>query len=119
MIRLIIVEDQPYIKKGLQMRLNAEADLLIVGQAPDAQTAIDLATKLCPNVALVDIDMLHADGFATASLLHLLCPQTLIIILSLQDDVLTRKHAEEAGAAAFISKSLSADQLPATIRKVV
>ena len=118
MIRLIIVEDQPAVRKGLQMRLAAEVDLSVVGYASNSQTAIDLAMSLCPEVVLIDIDMLHMDGFATAAALHTLCPQSLIIILSLHDDVLTRTHAKEVGAAAFITKSLSADRLPAMIRQV-
>ena len=118
MIRLLIVGDQPGVRKGLLMRLAAEADFDVIGEAADGQTALRLATVLCPDVVLLDVDMPSLDGLVTASELRSLCPYVSIIMLSFQDDVLTRSLAEQAGAAAFVAKCLPAAILLSAIRQV-
>ncbi len=115
-IRLLIVEDQPAVRKGLHMRLAAEADLTVVGEAADCESALDLAASLRPDIVLVDVEMPHADGIATARALRAVFPQVSVIILSFQDDAQTRALAVEAGAVAFVAKSLPADTLLAAIR---
>ena len=117
MIRLLIVEDQPGVRRGLQMRLAAETDFSVIGEATDGQAALDLTTSLRPDVVLMDVDMPRLDGIATASALRLMCPQTSVIMLSFRDDVLTRRLAEQAGAAAFVAKSMPADTLLTAIRE--
>jgi len=116
MIRLLIVESQPAVRKGLQMRLAAEADLSVVGEAADEQTAVDMTAALHPDVVLVDVEMPSSD--ATANALCLICQQAPVIILSMHDDALTRARAKEVGAAAFVAKSMPAEMLLATIREV-
>ena len=71
------------------MRLAAETDFSVIGEATDGQAALDLTTSLRPDVVLMDVDMPRLDGIATASMLRLMCPQTSVIMLSFQDDVLT------------------------------
>ena len=118
MIRLLIVEDQLDVRRGLQMRLAAEMDFSVVGAAADGLAALDLTTLLRPDVVLIDVDMPRLDGIATASKLRLMCPQTSVIMLSFQDDVLTCRLAEQVGAAAFVAKSMPADTLLIAIRQV-
>jgi DNA-binding NarL/FixJ family response regulator len=118
MIRLLIVGDQPGVCKGLQMRLAAETDLSVVGEATDTQAALEMTTALRPDAILMDGDTSRLDGIATTSSLHVLCPQTSIIMLSFQDDEFTRQLAEQAGAVAFVVKSMPVDALLATIRQI-
>ena len=117
MIRILIVEDQPGVRRGLQMRLAAEADFSVIGEATDGQVTLDLITSLRPDVVLMDVDMPRLDGIATASALRLSCPQTSVIMLSFQDDALTCRLAEQAGAAAFVAKSMPVDTLLTAIRQ--
>jgi two-component system response regulator NreC len=115
MIRLLIVESRTAVRKGLHMRLAAESDLSVIGEASDAQTAVDMSAALHPDVVLMDVEMPHGD--ATANALCLICQRTPVIILSMHDDALTRARATEAGAAAFVAKSMPAEILLATIRQ--
>jgi len=116
MIRILIVESQPAVRKGLHMRLVAEADLSVVGEASDGQAAVDLTAVLHPDVVLVDVEMPRSD--ATANALCLICQQASVIILSMHDDAFTRARAKEAGAAAFVAKSMPAEALLEAIRQV-
>jgi DNA-binding NarL/FixJ family response regulator len=119
MIRLLIVAEQPAIRKGLNMRLAAETDLIVIGEAVDCETALVLAISQCPDIVLLDADMVFSDGIAVAKILHTTCPQTSVIVLSIHDDPHTRQRAEQAGVAGIVGKSLPLDTLLTTIRGVV
>ena len=118
MIRLLIVDEQPAVRQGLRMRLAAEPDLEVVGEAADGEVALDSVQALCPDVVLMDVEMPHMDGIAATDTLRKLCPSTAVIVLSMYDDARTRARAEDAGAVAFVAKSLPTDTLLATIRQV-
>lgn len=100
------------------MRLAVEPDLLVVGEAADGETALKQAAVLCPDIALIDVDMPHENGLAMANSLHALCPEVAIIILSIHDDDATQAQAVASGAAAFVAKCLPAETLLAKIREV-
>lgn len=119
MIRILIVADQTSLRKGLKMRLAAETDFVVLGEAHNAETAIQMAVSLCPDVVLMDIEMLQMDGLATASRIHELCPGSHIVTLSMYDDRVTRESARIAGAAAFVGKTMPANTLLSTIREVI
>jgi DNA-binding NarL/FixJ family response regulator len=119
MIRLLIVDDQPAVRQGLRMRLAAEPDLEVVGEAADGKVALALAQTLHPDVVLMDVEMPQMNGIAAASALRSICPLTRVIMLSIYDDARTREQADNAGAVAFVPKSVPADMLLATIRQSV
>ena len=117
MIRLLIVEDQAIVSKGMQMRLAAEPDFLVLAETASSEEAVNLATSLCPDVVLIDLDMPQVDGVALAHKLHLFCPQTSVIFLSMRDDWVTSEQAAQAGVAALIGKYLPTDTLMTQIRQ--
>ena len=117
MIRLLIVEDQAIVSKGMQMSLAAEPDFMVLGETASSDEALDLATSLCPDVVIIDMDMPQIDGVALANKLHLFCPQTSVIFLSMQDDFATNQRAAQAGVTALVGKFLPADTLMAQIRQ--
>ncbi len=100
------------------MFLAGEPDLCVIAEAPDGAAALDLATRLHPDIVVMDVDMPRLDGIATASSLRRICPQMGIIMLSLHDDARTRAHAAEAGAAAYVAKSMPVATLLTAIRQV-
>ena len=114
----MIVDDQPDVCKGLQMRLAAEGDFFVIGEAAGCEAALELIASGCPQIVLIDAEMMHSDGIALAGALHFSCPQTSVIILSQHDDAFTRARAEGAGAAAFVVKSMPVDSLLESIRLV-
>ena len=118
MIRLCIVDDMPSVRQGLHMRLAAESDIAVVGEASDGEAGILLAVALCPDVLVMDVELPRQDGIAATRALRAVCPHTAVIMLSVHDDARTRARAEDAGAAAFVSKSLPPDDLVTVIRHI-
>jgi DNA-binding NarL/FixJ family response regulator len=119
MIKLLIVDDEPAVRRGLQLRLAAEPDVRVVGEAANGEAALRLAQTVRPNVVLMDLQMSGMGGIAATKALRAIAPDTAVIILTIHDDVATKADARAAGAAAFISKRGIPDELLAVIRQAV
>jgi DNA-binding NarL/FixJ family response regulator len=117
MIRLLLVDDQPAVRRGLEMRLVLEPDLLVVGEASNGKEALALGQILSPDVVLMDIEMPEMDGITATAALHTAVPQTAVIMLSIHDDATTRARAQAAGAVAFVEKRGTAEGLLVAIRQ--
>ena len=116
-IRLLLVDDQPAVRRGLKMRIALEPDLEVVGTAGDATEAIPLARALRPDVVLMDIEMPGMGGISAIAALRRVVPHSAVVIFTLYDDAAMRARAREAGAAAFVAKHQTEETLLATIRR--
>jgi DNA-binding NarL/FixJ family response regulator len=119
MIRLLLVDDQPAVRRGLRMRLALEPDILVAGEAEDGAAALALMPDLRPDIVLMDAQMPRMDGIIATVALRAAYPNAAVVILSLHDDQATRKQAAAAGATAFLSKQASDTTLMAVLRGAV
>jgi DNA-binding NarL/FixJ family response regulator len=119
MIRLLLVDDQPAVRRGLRMRLALEADFLVAGEAEDGVSALALMSELRPDVVVMDAQMPRMDGIIATVALRAAFPEAAVVILSLHDDVATRKQAAAAGATAFLSKHAADTALVDVLRRAV
>jgi NarL family two-component system response regulator LiaR len=79
MIRVLLVDDQQVVRRGLELRLHLEPDMDIVGEARNGTEALTLAQALAPDVVLMDVEMPEMDGIAaTAALRALVSPSAVI-----------------------------------------
>jgi DNA-binding NarL/FixJ family response regulator len=117
MIRLLLVDDQPAVRRGLGLRLVLEPDMLVVGEASTGREALTLAQKLSPDVVLMDVEMPDMDGIETTAVLRATAPQSAVVMLSIHADTLTRARAQAAGAVAFVEKRGIIQDLLAAIRQ--
>ena len=117
MIRLLLVDDQPVVRKGLRMRLTMEPDITVVGEASTGEEALVLAHQLQPDIVLMDVEMPGMDGITTTQVLRSSIPQSTVVMLSIYDDVHTRARARAAGAVGFVEKRGAIEALLAMIRQ--
>jgi DNA-binding NarL/FixJ family response regulator len=116
-IRVLIVDDEPAVLRGLRMRLALEPDIDVVGEAADGCAALDLAGRLHPDVVLMDLRMPAMDGITATRWLARRSPGAAVVVLSMHDDPATVTSASQAGAACFVAKHRMDDGLLTAIRR--
>ena len=119
MIRVLLVDDQQNIRRGLRMRLGLEPDLTVVGEAGDGEAALRIAGLVAPDVVLMDVEMPVLDGISATASLRKTQPRCSIVMLSLYDDAQTRERAAAAGACAFVAKTKMDESLMSAIRAAI
>jgi DNA-binding NarL/FixJ family response regulator len=116
-IRVLIVDDQPAVRRGLHLRLSLEPEVEVIGEAGDGAEAISLADSLRPDVVLMDARMPGMDGIEATAALRAVARESAVVILSFDDSAKTRTRAKEAGAVAFVSKRRMEEELLAVVRR--
>lgn len=117
MKRVLLVDDQPLVRAGLHRILASEDDLEIVGEASDGAEALKLVETLSPDVVVMDIRMRGMDGVeATQRIRAMNGPPVLVLTTFDEDEILW--GAIDAGAAGFILKEASAEDLIRATRTV-
>ena len=116
-IRLLLVDNQPAVRRGLRMRFALEPDLEVIGEAGDATEAISLAQTLGPDVVLMDVDISGIDGILAIAMLRQVAQRSTVVIFTLYDDAAMRARVREAGAAAFVAKHQTEEALLVAIRR--
>ncbi|WP_328916145.1 MULTISPECIES: response regulator transcription factor [unclassified Streptomyces] len=117
-IRVTVADDQAVVRAGIAAVLDAEADLSVVGQCADGRAAVELATALRPDVAVVDIRMPELDGIAAAARITAAVPHTRVLVLTtfgLEEYVFA---ALRAGAAGFLLKDAEPERVIEAVRVV-
>ena len=117
-VRLLLVDCQPSVRRGLKMRFGLESDLEVVGEACDATEAISLARTLRPDVILMDVELPGVGGIAAIETLRTATPDSTVVVFTLRDDAATSARARAAGAQAFVAKHQTEETLLAAIRGV-
>src|SRR5919108_423859 len=117
MIRLLLVDDQPAVRRGLGIRLHLEPDIQIVGEASTGREALSKVQALSPDVVLMDVEMPEMDGIQATAALRAAASTSAVVILSIHDDPQTRVRAQAAGAVAFVEKRGATDALLSAIRQ--
>jgi DNA-binding NarL/FixJ family response regulator len=116
---VLIVDDQPIVRAGLAVVLDAEADLVVVGQAADGQEAVRLAASLRPDVVCMDVRMPGMDGItATRQIVDASGGAVRVLILTRFDVDEDTFAALEAGAAGFLLKGAREDAIAAAIHSI-
>jgi len=117
-IRVLIADDQALIRVGFRLVLEAEDDLVVVGEAGDGQEAAELAARLRPDVVLMDVRMPVLDGIAATALIARTAPDTRILVLTTFDLDEYAFGALDAGASGFLLKDAQRAELTSAIRAV-
>jgi len=117
-ISVLIVDDHPLFRDGLQKALELEDDLSVVGYGQDGEEALAKARALQPDVVLLDINLPTMNGLQVARQLKTERPSIGVIMLTAYHDSQQVLHALRAGASAYCVKDIMPDKLIEIIRDV-
>ncbi|PFU22540.1 hybrid sensor histidine kinase/response regulator transcription factor [Bacillus cereus] len=118
LIRLLIVDDQPFVRESLRTLLDRYEDLNVVGLAEDGNEAIDLCGRLQPHVILMDLDMQHMDGVEATKKIKQQWPHIRVLIFTTFQDTEQALESLRNGADGFLLKSIETLELANTIRLI-
>ena len=114
-IRIMIVDDQDVVRRGLSLFFEAFDDLELVAEAANGLQAVQLCDEIQPDVVLMDLMMPEMDGITATRIIRQKHPHIQVIALtSIQDDVSVHQMLD-AGALGYLLKNASVDELANTI----
>jgi DNA-binding NarL/FixJ family response regulator len=116
-LSLLIVDDQPIIRRGLAMILAAEPGIEVLGQAANGAEALELALSTRPDVVVMDLQMPVMSGVVATREITARLPGTRVVVLTTYDDELVFE-AIRAGAQAYLLKDAAESEVLETIRSV-
>ncbi len=117
-IRILLVEDHVVVRQGTRQLLEREHDLEVVGEAGDGEEAVHLASQLKPDVVIMDVAMPKLSGIEATRQVKELLPSAIVLVLTSYDYDEYIFSLLEAGAAGYLLKDVSGDELIDAIRAV-
>ena len=116
MTRVLIADDHGVLRDGLGSVISAQPDLELVGTAKDGAEAVELCEATAPDVVLMDLEMPVMDGIEATRLIREASPATAVLVLTSFADRHRITGALDAGAAGYLLKDASADEVVRGIR---
>ena len=119
MIRVLLVDDHPIMRKGIRSVLESYENIEVIGEASNGLEAVTLANDLTPSVIIMDVNMPRMDGVQATRLIKQSQPQITIIGLSVNDARSVQQALLQAGASAYVNKDHVGEDLYQTISRSV
>ena len=117
-LRVMVVDDHALFRRGLQMVLQAEPDLDLVGEASDGAEAVERSQELMPDVILMDVRMPKRSGIEATTQIKDLLPHVKILMLTISDEEADLYDAIKAGASGYLLKEILIEEVADAIRSV-
>lgn len=115
-VRVLIVDDHPLVRKGLQAILLSLDDMDVVGQAANGREAVAACEQTRPDVVLMDLVMPVMDGVTATRMIRERCPETQVVALTSFTDDEQIEGALRAGAIGYVLKNVSGEGIAGAIR---
>lgn len=115
MTRVVVVDDQTLVRHGIRTLLDI-AEVAVVGEADDGQTALEIIASTEPDVILLDLRMPRYDGIWTLNQLRERCIEIPVLVLTTFDDDTLVLDALHAGARGYLLKDVTVEQLTRAVR---
>jgi two-component system NarL family response regulator len=117
-IRVLVVDDHALFRRGLEMVLEQEPDIDVVGEAEDGADAVQKATETTPDIVLMDVRMPKRGGIDACTAIKAAVPSSKIIMLTISDEEADLYDAIKAGAMGYLLKEISIEEVASAIRAV-
>ena len=118
-IRVLLADDHPVVRRGLALALNEQRDIEVVGEAQDGPQAVELVSRVRPDVVIMDVKMPGMSGVEATRAIRAAHPQVRVIGFSAFGETEQARAMREAGAVGYLAKSDPPSKLLATIRACV
>ncbi len=115
-IRLLLADDHAVVRSGLRMLLQAQPDMVIIGEAETGQEAVQRTVELAPDVVLMDIEMPGMNGIEATRRIKAEAPATAVLALTMYEDDQYFFEMLRAGASGYVPKRAAPDELVSAIR---
>jgi len=115
-MRVLIVDDHRVFAEAIATRLDAEADITVVGTVSDGREAVAAAASLRPDLVLMDVELQSEDGIEVAARILQLYPELEIVVVSCLSDPARVRDAVIAGALGWVTKEAPPEELLAAMR---
>ncbi len=116
--RILIADDHPAFRTGLQQMLQEVPDLEVVGEADNGAQVVQLTQELAPDVVVMDLRMPQVDGIEATRQLQQVAPSAAVIVLTMFEDDDSVYAAMRAGALGYLLKGSQQDEIVRAIRAV-
>ncbi len=116
MIGVLIVDDHPALRAGLEQMLATDGDLAVLGSAAGGREGVELATRHAPDVVLMDLEMPDLDGAAATRAIHASVPDAKIVVLTSFGDRGRILEALDAGAIGYLLKDAEPEDIVRAVR---
>jgi DNA-binding NarL/FixJ family response regulator len=117
-LKVLIVDDHPVVRKGLQTCLARQDRIKVVGEASDGDEALRKARELGPDIVLMDISMPGMNGLAVTEQLRKDVPKVKVLVLSMHNNREYIFRIIQAGAHGYVSKGAAPEELVRAIESV-
>jgi len=118
-VRVLIVDDHPLVRAGLRMLIDAQPDMEVVEEATSGETAIEAATRVGPDVVIMDVEMPGGSGVEVLRSVVAACPATKVLMLSAFPDPGYVTESIQAGASGYLIKGDAPAEIVKAIRVAV
>jgi DNA-binding NarL/FixJ family response regulator len=117
-LRLLLVDDHALFREGLISLLSYQDDFIVVGEAEDAESALEQVRALQPDIVLMDVELPGEDGVAATQRLKLEMPEITVVMLTVHDDSQTLFEAIKVGAQGYLVKNVRSRELLEQLRRL-
>jgi len=118
-MRILLADDHAVLRAGLRALLDDQPDMVVVGEAGDGETCVDVVTRLRPDIVVLDINMPRCNGLEALERIRASVPETRVVVLTMHDDPEYLRRVMTTGGSGFILKQSAADELIDALRAVM
>src|SRR3979411_625397 len=117
-LRILVADDHELIRRGIREQLRARRGWIMVGEAMNGRWTVEKASKLKPDIAIVDISMPDLDGLQATRQIREATPNTEVVVLTMHESDQMVRRVLEAGARGYVLKSDLAAHLVKAVKDV-
>lgn len=119
MYKILIVDDHPLVREGLESKIKRESDMIVCGEASEGEEALSIIETEKPDLAIVDISMPGMGGLELVKHMQALASEMAVLVVSRHDEELYAQRAIRAGARGYVMKRKASEKVIEAIRHVL